>query len=85
MMERPAVIFNNGEGFVSIAMFETDLYNSNVTREQDFIVPIMVPDGMSQDDVLDALNSGNKRLLKSNPAEISVGERKIEHKRLSKR
>lgn len=84
MIERPAVVFNNGESFVEIAMVGTALYEANATRNKEFIIPIMVPDALGPEDVLSALNGGRKRVLKTGVM-IDVAGINVDHKKLSKR
>lgn len=81
---RPAVVVNNGKAFVEIAMFGTDAYERNILRDREFIEPIMVPTNLSPQEVLGSLNSGEKRLLKSE-VDIEIDGVKVPHRRLSKR
>lgn len=83
-----AIIFNNGEAFTGIALEGEDAYAVNILRKQKFLVPILIPNDIEASQVLYALNSGKKRILKT-ATDILVdaegGLTKISHYKLSKR
>jgi len=79
-----AVLFYDGKSFAGIAFEGDDAYDRNVARQREFIRPIIIPGDLAPNDVLYALNSGSKRILKTS-VNITIGEQSIPHYKLSKR
>jgi hypothetical protein len=74
------LLVRNKDGFYEGAEKGTKLYEANIKRERDFLVPVVADSDETVESVIAELNSGKRRLLKGTE---DIGD--VEHRKLSKR